>query len=145
MAFWSFKRKCFPDETLNKHKARLCAHGSQQTWRQDYWDTYAPVVMWASIQLLLIVAKIHSLESKSIKLVLAFLQADLDVLAYMELPEGISPIDILDNNQCSYVLKLNKSFYGLKLAGYNWFEKLCEGLITHDFIQSQVDKCISYI
>jgi hypothetical protein len=59
MAIWSSKRKRFPDGTLNKHKARLCAHGGQQTWGQDYWDTYAPVVTWASVQLLLVVAKIH--------------------------------------------------------------------------------------
>ncbi len=25
---WSFKCKCFTDGGLNKHKARLCAHGS---------------------------------------------------------------------------------------------------------------------
>jgi hypothetical protein len=49
MVIWSFKRKRFPDGTLNKHKARLCAHGGQQTWGQDYWDTYAPVVTWASV------------------------------------------------------------------------------------------------
>ena len=30
MAIWSFKRKQFPDGTLNKHKAQLCAHGGQQ-------------------------------------------------------------------------------------------------------------------
>ena len=62
MAIWSFKRKRFPDGTLNKHKAQLCAHGGQQTWGQDYWDTYAPVVTWASVRLLLVVAKIHGLE-----------------------------------------------------------------------------------
>jgi hypothetical protein len=28
MSIWSFKRKRYPDGTLNKHKARLCAHGS---------------------------------------------------------------------------------------------------------------------
>jgi hypothetical protein len=27
MAIWSFKRKCFPGRTLNKHNTRLCAHG----------------------------------------------------------------------------------------------------------------------
>ena len=32
MAIWSFKRKCYPDGTLNKHKAQLCAHGGMQTW-----------------------------------------------------------------------------------------------------------------
>ena len=49
MAIRSFKRKRFPGRTLNKHKARLCAHGGRQTWGQDYWNTYAPVVTWASV------------------------------------------------------------------------------------------------
>ncbi len=144
MAIWSLKRKRFPDGQLNKHKARLCAHGGQQTWGQDYWETYAPVVTWASVQLLLIVAKIHGLSSKSIDFVLAFPQADLNVPVYMELPAGINPIDVTDYNQHCYVLKLNKSLYGLKQAGYNWFEKLCDGLFACDFIQSQVDKCVFF-
>ncbi len=44
MSIWSFKRKQYPDGTLNKHKARLCAHGGMHTWGQNYWETYAPVV-----------------------------------------------------------------------------------------------------
>jgi hypothetical protein len=43
MSIWSFKRKQYPDGTLNKHKARLCAHGRMQTWGQSYWEMYAPV------------------------------------------------------------------------------------------------------
>ncbi len=31
MSIWSFKRKCYPDGSLNKHKAHLCAHGGMQT------------------------------------------------------------------------------------------------------------------
>ncbi len=142
MAIWSFKRKGFPDGTLNKHKACLCVHGGQQTWGQDYWDTYAPVVTWASVRLLLIVAKIHGFDSKSIDFVLAFPQADLNIPVYMELPAGINPVDVLDINRCRYVLKFNKSLYGLNQAGFNWFEKLKEGLITRDFVQSQVNKCV---
>ena len=144
MAIWSFKRKRFPDGTLNKHKACLCAHGGQQTWSLDYWDTYAPVVTWASVRLLFIVAKIHGLQSKSIDFVLAFPQADLDVPVYMELPAGVNPVNVSNENRRRYVLKLNKSLYGLKQAGYNWFEKLPEGLITRDFVQSQVDKCVFF-
>ena len=41
---WSFKRKCHPDGTLKRHKARLCCHGGQQQHGLNYWDTYAPVV-----------------------------------------------------------------------------------------------------
>jgi hypothetical protein len=62
----------------------------------------------------------------------------------MELPVGVNPIDVSDENRRCYVLKLNKSLYGLKQAGYNWFEKLREGLIVRDFIQSQVDKCVFF-
>ena len=98
MAIWSFKRKRFPDGTLNKHKAQLCAHGRQQTWGQDYWDTYAPVVTWASVLLLLIVAKVQGFQLKSINFVLAFPQADFDVPVYMELPAGVIPVDVLDEN-----------------------------------------------
>ncbi len=134
MAIWSFKCKRFPNGTLNKYKAQLCAHGGQQTWGQDYWNTYDPIVTWASVCLLLIIAKIHGLESKSIDFVLAFPQVDLDVPVYMELPAGMNPVDVSDMDQRKYVLKLNKSLYGLKQAGYNWFEKLCEGLITRDFV-----------
>jgi hypothetical protein len=35
-AIWSFKRKCFPDGCLDKHKARLCAHGGMQRWGKNY-------------------------------------------------------------------------------------------------------------
>ena len=119
MAIWSFKQKQFPDGTLNKHKARLCARGGQQTWGLDYWDTYAPVVTWASICLLLIVAKIHGLQSKSINFVLAFPKADLDVPVCMELPAGVNPVNVSNDNRRRYVLKLNKSLYGLKQTGYN--------------------------
>ena len=108
MAILSFKGKRFPDGTLNKHKARLCAHGGQQTWLQDYWDKYAPVVMWASIWLLLIVAKIHGLKSKSIVFVLAFPQTDLDMPVYTELPAGVNPTNVSDGDWHRYVLKLNK-------------------------------------
>ena len=31
-AIWSFKHKRFPDSRLNKHKARICAHGGMQRW-----------------------------------------------------------------------------------------------------------------
>jgi hypothetical protein len=35
MSIWSFKRNRYTEGTLNKHKARLCAHGGMQTWGQN--------------------------------------------------------------------------------------------------------------
>jgi hypothetical protein len=70
MSIWSFGHKQYPDGTLKKHKAHLCALGGMQTWEQNYWETYAPVINWASVCILLAVAKIHGLSSKSIDLFL---------------------------------------------------------------------------
>jgi len=137
MAIWSFKRKRLPNGTLLKHKARLCAHGGQQVWGENYWETYAPVVNWLSIRMILIVAKMLNLSSRCIDFVLAFPQADLDMDIYMKLPQGIQQVD---GEKC--VLKLNKSLYGLRQGSYNWFQKLKQALIDRDFCPSAVDPCV---
>ena len=140
-AIWSFKRKRFPDGRLNKHKARICAHGGMQQWGENYWETYSPVVNMISVKLLLVIAKIHGLESKSIDFVLAFPQADLDVDIWMELPIGFQPIEDPEHAQ-KYVLKLRKNLYGLKQASYNWYGKLRDGLVDRGFKPSRVDQCL---
>ena len=103
-------------------------------------------VTWANVRLLLIIAKNHGLESKSIDFFFAFPQAGLVVPVYMELSTGMNPSNVSDGDQRQYKLKLNKSLYGLKQAGYNYNrgEKLCKGLITCNFIQSQVNKCVFF-
>jgi histone deacetylase 1/2 len=123
----------------NKHKARLCAHGGQQTWGENYWETYAPVVNWITIRTLLALCQIHGLESRSIDFVLAFPQAELDVEVYMELPLGF---DFEGISKKKYVLKLEKNLYGLKQAAHNWYEHLKQGLINRDFKQSSSDPCL---
>lgn len=62
-AIWSFKHKCFPNGSLNKHKACLCAHGGMQQWGVNYWETYAPVVNWISIRFLLILSEVLQLDT----------------------------------------------------------------------------------
>ena len=42
------------------------------------------------------------------------------------------------------MLRLNKSLYGLKSRGHNWFENLRSGLTDIHFVQSQIDKCVFY-
>ena len=93
LAIWSFKRKSLPDGTITKWKARICCHGGMQQWGVNYWETYAPVVCWASVRLILIIAMVNGLPTRSVDFVLAFPQADVDVPVYMELPVGFE----LDN------------------------------------------------
>ena len=46
---WAFKWKRFPYGRINKHKARLCAHGGIQKYGVNYWVFYSPTVNWISI------------------------------------------------------------------------------------------------
>ena len=94
-----------------------------------------------SVKLLLVIAKLHGLNSKSIDFVLAFPQAELDEDIWMELPLGFTPLDDPDNSK-KYVLKLNMSLYELKQASYTWFEKLKAGLKERDFEPSKIDPCL---
>jgi len=143
LAIWSFKRKRFPNGSLNKHKARLCAHGGMQQWGVNYWETYSPVVNWISVQLLLSIAIMNDLPTTAIDFVLAFPQATLgpDELIYMEMP---ARMDSPGTDRKQYVLKLKKNLYGLKQAGLNWFEYLKSGLTERVFVQSEVDPCVFY-
>ena len=143
LAIWSFKRKRYPDGTLNKHKARLCAHGGMQQWGVNYWETYAPVVNWISVRTLLAIAVMNDLPTTAIDFVLAFPQAKLkpEERIFMELPFGMS---LQNGSSKSHVLKLKKNLYGLKQAGLNWFEYLKEGLEERGFRQSEVDPCVFF-
>ena len=110
MSIWAFKRKRSPSGTLQKHKARLCAHGGQQQWRVNYWETHAPVANWASVRLLLALSHIHGLEPKSIGFILVFPQAVLDTPVYMETSQGFDRAC----DKSEHFLKLKRSIYGLK-------------------------------
>jgi hypothetical protein len=70
-----------------------------------------------SMKLLLVTAKIHGLESKSI---------DYKGI-WMDLPIGFKPIKDPDHKP-QYVLKLRKNLYGLKQASFNWYKMFCDGL-----------------
>ena len=79
-------------QTLSRWKAEQTQGQNLCTWRdeemgENYWETYSPVVNIISVKILLVLDKIHGLESKSLDFVLAFPQANLDVDIWMELPK----------------------------------------------------------
>ena len=95
-----------------------------------------------SVKLLLVIAKIHGLESKLIDFVLAFPQADLDIDIWMELlPIGFQMIKDPNHSQF-YVLKLKKNLYGLKQASFSWYKNLRDGLKDRGFKPSKIDQCL---
>ena len=101
MMIWSFKRKRSPDGTLTKHKARLCCHGGQQQWGLNYWDTYAPVVLWSSIRILMTLSKLHGMHTKSIDFVQAYPQANIKSSIFLKSPQGI---ELCEGTYSTYVV-----------------------------------------
>ena len=101
------KRKRIPGTgVLQKHKARLGAHGGQQVYGVNYWETYVPVVQWMSIRVMLCSSTVESLHSRSIDFVLASPQADLDIDMLMELPLDTDVPSGFD--RCKYALKVTQ-------------------------------------
>ena len=61
---WAFKIKRYPDGLIKKFKGRFCARGDQQIEGIDFFETYAPVVQWTTVQLMLILEVLLDLKSK---------------------------------------------------------------------------------
>eukprot|EP00957_Ditylum_brightwellii_P007323 555956-Ditylum_brightwellii.AAC.1 len=120
---WAFKVKRFPDDSVKRYNVRLCVRGDQQIEDMDYFETYAPVVSWSTVQAVMTLAANLGLKSRQVDFVNAFVQATLpeNEEVYMFLPHGWE--------QPGKVLKLIKSFYGLAQAPLHWFNKLPDGLI----------------
>ena len=79
LAIWAFKQKRFPDGRINKHKARLCAHGGMQQYGVNYWETYSSTLNWISVCFLMIVAQVLELDTQAIYFVLELPQTELEV------------------------------------------------------------------
>ena len=59
----------------------------------------------------------------------------------MELPIGFIINEVEYGHSRSYVLRFNRSLYGLKQASLNWYEKLWEGMVARYFFPFVTDPC----
>ena len=65
------------DYLIKKFKARLCVRGDVQKRRtEEPMDTYAPVVQWSTVHLMLILIQIMKLKTLSFDFSNAFAQAE---------------------------------------------------------------------
>lgn len=138
---WSMKRKrrVLTGEVY-KHKARLNLHGGKQEHGVNFWETYAPVVTWCAIRLVLILSLLRGWKTRQIDFVLAFPQADIEVPMYMSIPDGFH----LNGRRDTHCLKLLKNIYGGKAAGRVWNQHIHKGLMERGYTQSKVDHCTYY-
>ena len=69
-------------------KARFCVRGDKQEAGVDYFETYAPVVSWTTIRMMLTLSIVMNLKTRQVDFSNAFAQAELhgDEQVFVELP-----------------------------------------------------------
>ena len=138
---WVYKVKTLADGTLDKYKARLVAKGYSQVEGVDYDETFAPVVKYKSLRVLLSFAAADDMEVTQMDVKTAFLHGDLQEEIYMEQPLGYSQTGSTGR---VLVCRLKKSLYGLKQAPRCWNAKINTYLKSLGFIQSDFDVGVYY-
>lgn len=149
-SIWSYRRKRSPVGTILKHKARLCVDGSQQLQGRDFWETYAPVVSWLTVRLLLLLTSVLNLQSRQVDYTQAFPQAFLDDPVFMRMPQGwhadtsgnLVPHSDPSYQDKTHYIRLRRNLYGCRQAARNWFAYLTKDLIAHGFKQSAHKPCL---
>ncbi len=98
---------------VTKHKARLNLHGWKQEFGTNYYETYAPVVTWFAIRLLIVFGILFNWDLCQVDFVMAYPQAPIKMDMDMELPTGIHTKHW---NSKDHILKLLANIYGQKQA-----------------------------
>eukprot|EP00957_Ditylum_brightwellii_P069772 5298288-Ditylum_brightwellii.AAC.1 len=74
---WVVKVKRTPDGAMKKRKARLCVRGDQQVKGIDYFETFAQVVLWDTVCMIMTLVVTLGLKSQQVDYTNAFIQATL--------------------------------------------------------------------
>jgi len=133
---WAFKLKRFPDGLAKKFKTRFCARGDMQLEGVDFFKTYAPVVQWTTVRLLLILEVLLGLKSKQGDITATFLHANVpeDEEIYVEMPLGFE--------KKGKVLKLKKTLYGLRQSPRAFWQYLTKKMNECRMQQTKFDPCL---
>jgi Reverse transcriptase (RNA-dependent DNA polymerase) len=132
---WVFKVKLNSDGKIERYKARLVAQGFTQKEGIDYHETFAPVVKYKSLRMILVIANMLNYEVKQMDVITAFLNALLDEDVYMRVPEGFK-------YRSGDVWKLLKSLYGTKQAPHMWNSILNDFIVSMGFTRLASDTCV---
>ena len=103
----------------------------------DYDETFSPVTILKSIQILLAIAASCDYEIWQMDVKTAFLNGNLSKDVYMIQPEGF-----VNPTNARKIFKLRKSIYGLMQASRSWnlhFDEVVKGF---GFIKNEEEPCV---
>jgi hypothetical protein len=108
---WVFKKKMDKDENVHIYKARLVVKGFMKIHGIAYNESFSPIAMLKSVQILLAIAAYFDYEICQMDVKTTFLNGNLTENVYMIQPDGF-----VDPKHAGKICKLQKSIYGLKQA-----------------------------
>ena len=128
-----------PDGEKIKFHVQLVANGQCQKQGIDYSETSTPTTNMTTIRTVLTMAAHQNREIHQNDIKIAYLNAERHDDIYMHaLPGYLKPEDE------GKVLKLLRSLYGLKQAGFEWSEELEKFFLNAGFTRSQVDQVVYF-
>ena len=134
---WVYAIKTDPSGNIKRYKARLVAKGFSQREGIDFFETFAPVVRYESIRMLLAIAAERDYEFMKFNVKTAFLYGDLHEDIYLEQPPGY-----ISEDKSNQVYKLHRNLYGLKQSPRCWNVKFVSFLNKFNFVNIESDKCV---
>ncbi|KAL0286337.1 UNVERIFIED_CONTAM: Retrovirus-related Pol polyprotein from transposon RE1 [Sesamum radiatum] len=134
---WVYKRKLGADGEVTTFKARLVAKGYTQRPGVDFEETYSPVAVAKSIQIMLAISAWYDYEIWQMDVKTAFLNGFVEEEIYMDQPEGFTSV-----REEQKVCHLRRSIYGLKQASRNWNIHFDEVIRDYNFIKNDFDPCV---
>ncbi|KAL0284719.1 UNVERIFIED_CONTAM: Retrovirus-related Pol polyprotein from transposon TNT 1-94 [Sesamum angustifolium] len=134
---WVYKRKLGANGEVIVFKARLVAKGYTQRLGIDFEETYSPVAMAKSIQIILPIAVWYDYEIWQMDMKTTFLNGYVEEEIFMDKPQGYTSV-----REEQKVCRLQRSIYGLKQASQNWNTRFDEIIMGYDFIKNEHDTCV---
>ena len=134
-AKWVFTWKVDEQGWAVKAKSRLVARGFKQREGIDFGETFTPTVSSACVRLLNAITSECDLDLCHFDVDQTFVQSQFDENVFLRLPKGCGKMS-------GKIMRLNKSFYGLKQVSRTWHAYLATCLQRLGFEQCLTDVCV---
>ena len=140
---WIFVRKRNEKNEIVRYKARLVAQGFSQTHGIDYEETYSPVMDATTFRYLIYLAVSKGLDMQLMDVVTTYLYGSIDTNVYMKILEGFKlPEGMNSKPRSMYLIKLQRSLYGLKQSGRMWYNRFSQYLLKEGYVNNLICPCV---
>jgi hypothetical protein len=137
---WVFDLKLNREGELIRRRAKEVVKGFTQKLGEHYFESFAAIVRYDSVQMLLTIIAAHELDFWLIDFVGVYLNSKPQGENYLEIPEGFENHYAIPG--VDTVLKMNLTIYGTMDGTNNWFHELNDTFRTLGHHQSRADPCI---